>query len=235
MKRILQLALCGLLLVSSAAVLADARVFNLNTPNTQTVIDALQSKYGDAIQVELVQQKLVVVGDSRTLAEVGGTLARIDPAPAPLRLQLRAQPPLRDDGKVITYSAKAEGYSLDTVEGTFVVLRHDQLAQQIGEAGRDGRHGWTVSIHDTPAQIDELTLQITLRDKRSAMIVVSYTRLENQQRRVYGNTLVGELGTWIALLPQPQVAEGVVSSGPAPSSQLYLRVDKAFPKASATR
>lgn len=235
MIRILRFCTVLLFALAAAFAHADARVFDLNTPNPQTVVDALQARYGDSIQAELVQQRLVVIGERRKLEEVGALLAQLDPAPARLRLQLRAQPPAGDPG-VITYSSSTDGYTIDTVEGAFVGLRHETLAQQIGSDAR----GWVITIENEPVEISDLTLQITLRDKRSALIVVSYTREENGRRRVFGNTVAGELGSWIALLPETSVAQQqqastphgggtvTISSGAKRGSQLYLRIDKIF-------
>ncbi|MDB6062282.1 MAG: hypothetical protein JWM78_2385 [Verrucomicrobiaceae bacterium] len=249
MKKTLQISIAGLLCLMMNAAIADVHVFNLNTPNTQEVVDTIHESYGDKLHAELVQEKLVVVGSKQQLNEVSNLLARIDPMPARLRLQLREQPPADEKSNVITYSSNSSGaYTIDSVEGAFVSIDYSQVAQQVSGAGVNNnindannnnsgggantQNGWWVEINNTPVEIRSLTLQIRLQNNRSAMVTVSYTREENQERRVYGNTLVGELGSWVALLPQPVTAEGgSISSGAKAGSQIYLRIDKQLAKA----
>jgi hypothetical protein len=205
---------------------SDARVFTLNNPDTQQVLQSLQARYGDNLHAELVQEKLVVIGSKQQLDEVGSVLTRIDPARLALRLHLREQPPEDESANVITYSTDNSGYTIDTIEGAFVALDYSQIAQQIGSAASDGG-GWWVTIENTPVAVRALTLQIRVQNKRNAIVVVSYAKEDDQQRQVFGNTVSGFLGTWIPLLPRREPdAPGSISSGAKPGSQLYLRIDK---------
>jgi hypothetical protein len=231
MTKALRLCLAVSLSILMNFTWADARVFNLNNPNTQRVLDAVQARYGDKLQADIVQEKLVVVGTPQQLNEIGSLLAKVDPAPAYLRLHLREQPPEDNQTNVITYSSNTEGYTLDTIEGAFVALDYDQIAQQIGSTGSDHNgEGWWVTIDNAPTEIRALTLQIRLQNKRNAIVTVSYTNQENQERRVYANTVGGYLGAWIPLLPkaEPDTA-GTISSGAKRGQQLYLRIDKIVP------
>lgn len=212
---------------------ADSRVFTLNNPDTQQVLDSLRKQYGDKVHAELVQEKLVVIGSKQQLDEIGSLLTRLDPAPIALRLHLREQPPEDAQPNVITYSSSDTGYTLDTVAGAFVALDYQQFTQQVDSAAvnsmgkGDGNGGWWITLNTTPTLIRSMTLQIRVQNKRIATVVVSYTTEENQERRTYGNTVSGYLGSWIALLPQPEPdAAGTISSGAKPGSQLYLRIDK---------
>ena len=214
---------------------ADSRVFSLNNPDTQQVLDSLRTQYGDKVHAELVQEKLVVIGSKQQLDEIGSLLTRLDPAPIALRLHLREQPPEDTQPNVITYSSTNTGYTLDTMEGAFIALDYQQFAQQVDSAivdgKRDGKNdsngGWWITLNTSPTLIRSITLRIHVQNKRVATVVVSYTTEENQERRTYSNTVGGYLGTWIALLPQPEPdTSGTISSGAKSGSQLYLRIDK---------
>lgn len=74
MKKLIQIIFSLLLMASINSALADARVFELTTPNPQEVVNTLQRTYGDKIRVDLVQQRLVVVGSKQQLDEIGGVL-----------------------------------------------------------------------------------------------------------------------------------------------------------------
>jgi hypothetical protein len=48
---------------------------------------------------------------------------------------------------------------------------------------------------------------------------------------VFGNTVSGDLGRWIPLLPQSeQVTDGTISSGPKRGSQLFVQIQKRLNK-----
>jgi hypothetical protein len=206
---------------------ADARVFALHNPDTQQVLESLQKQYGDKLHAELVQEKLVVIGSKQQLDEIASALTRLDPAPIALRLHLREQPPEDARPNVITYSSNSTGYALDTIEGALIAVDYQQFAQQVDSAAVDGDGGWWVTLNSTPTLVHSMTLQVRVQNKRVATVVVSYTKEENQERHTYGNTVSGYLGSWIALLPQPDPdAAGTISSGAKPGSQLYLRIDK---------
>lgn len=206
----------------SAVAQADSRVFPLSSPQPEEIAQTLRNTYGDKVRIDIVQGRLLVVGTRNQLDEIGAALVKLDPAPVALRLSVREQPPADASRNTITYStADSDGYTVDTVTGAVVALQYDQLTE------RPGMNGWWVTIEDVPTQFQSLTLQVRLLGGRNALVVVSYARQEDQQRRVFSNTVSGELGHWLALLPQPAAdPPGTVSSGPKPGSQLYLRIDK---------
>jgi hypothetical protein len=222
MTMLLRVALLLWFALAVPTALAEARVFNLVTPNPDKVVEGVRALYGDKLQVDLVQQRLVVIGTPQQLNEVGTLLAQLDRAPVPLRLMVREQPPAADDATGTTYSTERGSFSVDTVEQARVVLDYSEITQ------RPAGNGWAVYIEDVPVEFSSLMLQLQLRGSNSVEVQVSYSRLLNQQRKVYGNTVVGELGTWIPLLPRPhpEAADGTISSGAKPGSQLYVRVDK---------
>lgn len=238
MIKALRICLALTLLLCLNPAWADSRVFSLNNPDTQQVLDSLRKQYGDNVHAELVQEKLVVIGSKQQLDEIGSLLTQLDPAPIALRLHLRDQPPEDARSNVITYSSNNSGYTLDTIEGAFVALDYQQFAQQVGSAAVDGDRdgGWWVTLNNTPTFVRSMTLQINVQNKRVATVVVSYTTEENQERRTYGNTVSGYLGSWIALLPQPEPdAAGTISSGAKRGSQLYLRIDKLIAPTKSSR
>ena len=257
MKTMLRAALTLWLCVLSIVAAAEVRVFNLSNPDTEGVLHVLQTTYGDKVRVDLIQQRLVVVGSAKQLDEIGALLAKIDRPPSPLHLTLREQPPpTSEQGGVIVYSSGDDGYTVDTVEGALVALEYQQVVQQptlggiVPQAGatqpaniaqsttnsatqnsttQNYNGNWLVQIDDKLEQISSLTLQIQLQNSRTAQILVSFSREENQQRRVFGTTLIGEVGAWIPLLPQSTAqleGRGVISSGPKRGEQLYLRIEK---------
>lgn len=242
MKKLMQIIFSILLTTNISIALADARVFELTTPNPQEVVDTLQRTYGDKIRVDLVQQRLVVVGSKQQLDEIGAVLVKLDPTPAALRLTIREQAPVDEAPGTITYSTADRGYTIDTVEGALVVLDYSQLSQRISGFG-DGTsyRGWLIDIEEKPTLLQSITLQVRAPSNRKAIITVGYTKEENQQRRVFGNTVAGEIGSWIPLLPQQEVpehevpgpeapADGTITSGAKRGSQLYVRVQKNYSK-----
>jgi len=209
-------------------------VFELTTPNPQEVVDTLQRTYGDKIRVDLVQQRLVVVGSKQQLDEIGAVLVKLDPTPAALRLTIREQPPADEVPGTITYSTENNGYTIDTVEGALVALDYSQLSQRISGFGAGTSYrGWLIDIEEKPTLLQSITLQVRA-PSRKAIITVGYTKEENQQRRVFGNTVAGDIGSWIPLLPESEVpADGTITSGSKRGNQLYVRVQKNYNKAKA--
>ncbi len=213
--------LTGFIAVFSSDSFADSRVFTLVNPNPDEVVRALQTTYGDKIHADIVRGKLVVVGSRQHLDEIGALLVKLDPAPRALRLTLSEQPPADDSGNTITYSSASSGHTIDTVEGAMVAIDYANIAQQ------PTSNGWWIAIDNVPVQFSALTLQIKTEGGRRAIVLVSYSTQDNQERRVYGNTVAGDLGTWIPLLPRPaDSADATVSSGPRRGEQLYLRIDR---------
>lgn len=224
-RRLLALPLLAFLLaLASPHLHAEARVFELTTAQPERIVEMLRNTYGDKVRVDLVQQRLVVVGSARQLDEIGALLAKLDRAPAALRLTLRDTPPpaVERDGTVV-YSAGDDGRVIETVEGALVALDYQQIAQQ------PVSNGWQVAIENEPRTIHSLTLQVQLQNSRTAQVLVSFADEKNQQRRVYANTLNAEIGAWTPLLPQMQETlerKGVYSSGPKKGEQLYLRIER---------
>jgi len=232
MKNLLRTLLSITLLVVAIGAVADARVFELTNPHPEEVLAALQKTYGDKVHADLVQQRLVVVGSKQQLDEISALLMKLDPAPLALRLIIREQPPSDEAPGTITYSSNNSGYTIDTVEGALIALDYREFAQQIAGAGtNDNNGGWWVVIENSPTQVQSLTLQVRVMNGRTALMLVSYAKEENQQRRVFGNTVSGDLGRWIPLLPQSeQVADDTISSGPKRGSQLFVQIQKRLNK-----
>lgn len=220
---VLRLAFISICCAANNFAIADARVFTLTSPHPEEVLQSLRNTYGEKIQADLMQGRLVVVGSKQQLDEIGALLVKLDPTPIPLRLTVREQPPLDDKPGTITYSTDNSGYTIDTVEGAMVALEYNKIIQQ------PSSNGWWITIENVPTMVKSLTLQVRVQSGRKALVLVNYTKEENQERRVFGNTVVGDLGSWIALLPQPAAPDaGTISSGPKAGSQLYLRVEKKF-------
>lgn len=225
LRRFLALPFLALLLaVAAGQALAEARVFDLTSPNPEEVLRVLQTTYGDKVRADLIQQRLVVVGSKKQLDEVAGMLARIDRAPAALRLTLRETlPPVVEREGTVVYSSGDDGRVIDTVEGALVGIDYQQIVQQ------PVSNGWLIAIDNQPQTVSSLTLQVQLRNTRTAQVLVSFADERNQQRRVFANTLTGEIGAWIPLLPQTigqLEGPGVYSTGPKRGEQLYLRVER---------
>jgi len=206
---------------------ADSKVFPVNNARPEEVLQTLRSLYGDKARVDIIQQRLVVVGSSATIAEISQLLAQLDRPPQALRLTLREQPPADSTANAVTYSSSDNGgLTIDTVAGALVNLERAQLAQQ------PTSNGWMIAIDNVPTEFSSIMLQVQLQGQRNAQVLVSYAKEQNQRRRVFGNTISGELGTWLPLLPrtgdpEDQESAGSVtySTGPKPGSQLYLRID----------
>jgi hypothetical protein len=224
MQTLLRIVLTGWLCIISALAAAEARIFNLTNPNPDAVLQVLQTTYGDKVRVDLIQQRLVVVGTAKQLDEIAALLAKIDRPPAPLHLTVREQPPaLTEQEGTVVYSSGDDGYTVDTVEGALVALEYQQIVQQ------PVSNGWLIQIDNQPQTISSLTLQVQLQNSRTAQVLVSFSKEENQQRRVFGNTLTGDIGAWIPLLPQPlsqATDKNTISSGPKRGQQLYLRIER---------
>src|SRR5690606_21516114 len=166
------------------------------------VLEIMRSALGDRAQVEIVQQKLVIIGDEKTLAEAKKLLPQIDRLPTNLRLTLTENPPTEavDPGSgVITYNVDKNTQTLETVEGAQVSLDFTKFHQQAET------NGWLFSVNEQPVAVQSLEMNVRLIGARTVKVMMSFARYENQQRRVYGRVVTGELGTWIALLPQSSV------------------------------
>ena len=225
LRRLFLLPLLALILpLASGQSFAEARVFDLTTPRPEEVLQVVQTTYGDKVRAELIQSRLVVVGSKKQLDEIATLLEKLDRPPAALRLTLRETPPptSEHDGTVV-YSSGDDGRIIDTVEGALVAIDYQQVVQQ------PSSNGWLVAIENQRLTVHSLTLQIELQSSRTAQVLVSFADERNQQRRVFGNTLTGEIGAWIPLLPR-KVGQlegaGVYSTGPKRGEQVYLRVER---------
>ncbi len=200
--------------------LADSRVFTLVNPNPEEVLQSLQKTYGDKIHADIVQGRLLVVGTTQQLDEIGALLVKLDPAPRAIRLTFSEKPPA-DSTDAIIYSTNNRDYVIDTVEGAFVTVDYQKLIQQ------PTSNGWWISIDNKPTQFRSLLLRVQIEGGRRAIVLVNYSREENQERRIFGNTTSGDLGAWIPLLPRPpDTDDNTISTAPKRGSQLYLRVDR---------
>jgi hypothetical protein len=225
LRRLSLLPLLALLLtLATGQAHAEAQVFDLTTPNPDEIVRVLQTTYGDKVRIDVIQQRLVVVGSKKQLEEVAALLAKLDRPPAPLRLTLRETPPpaIEREGTVV-YSSGDDGRIIDTVEGAMVGIDYQQIVQQ------PVTNGWLIAIDNQPQTVSSLTLQIQLQNTRTAQVLVSFVDERNQQRRVFANTLTGEVGAWIPLLPRQAgqlEGPGVYSTGPKRGEQVYLRVER---------
>jgi hypothetical protein len=209
---------------------AGAEVFPVQSSYPEEVAEALHAALGERAQVSVVQQKLVVVGDDKTIAEARALLRQIDRLPANLRLTLSERPPQENidaDSGVITYQVDKGTQMLETVEGARVSLEFSKFHQQ------PVADGWMLAINEQPVAVQQLEMNVRLIGARTLKVMLSFVRHENQQRKVYGRIVTGELGEWIPLLPQSSVSisegDGVeYSSGAKPGEQLYLYVEKVF-------
>ena len=224
-RRLFALPLLALLLAfSSGPALAEAQVFDLTTPNPDEIVRVLQTTYGDKVRIDVIQQRLVVVGSRKQLDEIATLLAKLDRPPTALRLTLRETPPptAEHEGTVV-YSSGDDGRIIDTVEGAMVGIDYQQMVQQ------PSSNGWLVAIENQPLTVSSLTVQVQLQNTRTAQVLVSFADERNQERRVFANTLTGEIGAWIPLLPRKAgqlEGPGVYSTGAKRGEQLYLRVER---------
>lgn len=230
LRKLLALPLLALILIfAPGQASAEARVFDLITPRPEEVLQVIQTTYGDKVRAELIQSRLVVVGSKKQIDEIATLLEKLDRSPAALRLTLRETPPptIEHEGTVV-YSSGDDGRVIDTVEGALVAVDYQQVVQQ------PSTNGWLVAIENQPLTVSSLTLQIQLQNPRVAQVMVSFADERNQQRRVYGNTLTGEIGEWIPLLPRKAgqlEGPGAYSTGAKKGQQLYLRIEKNSAKA----
>jgi hypothetical protein len=219
------LTLCFATLFAGTAS-ADVEVFPIRSINPQQVLETVRTELGDRAQVDLVQQKLVVVGDAKALSDTTMLLRKIDRLPANLRLTLTEIPAnTTQDGNTTTYSADKNSQIMDTVEGAQLSLDYTKFHQQVET------NGWMFSINDVPVAVRQLELRVTLLNAHAAQIVMTYARYENQERKVFGRIVAGELGSWIPLLPEltpPTNNEKITeyTSGQKPGEQLYVKVEK---------
>jgi hypothetical protein len=225
LRRIAHLSLIALLLLlSTGQALAEARVFDLTTPRPDEIVRMLQTTYGDKVRVDVIQQRLVVVGSRKQLDEIATLLEKLDRPPAALRLTLRETPPpvVEREGTVV-YSSGDDGRIIDTVEGAMVGIDYQQIVQQ------PASNGWLIAIENQPLTVSSLTLQVQLQNSRTAQVLVTFADERNQERRVFSSTLTGQIGEWIPVLPRKAgqlEGPGVYSTGPKRGEQVYLRVER---------
>lgn len=227
---LLRLLLLCFALVVSAAVRAEVKVFPLHNTNTQEILETMRAALGERAQVDIIQQQLVVVADPKTLGEAAALLRKIDRLPANLRLTLTENPPTESQDPatgMLVYTTDKNSQVVDTVEGALLSADYTKFHQTVGTGG------WIFTVDNQPTAVQQLELRVRVIPPNAAEIVMSFTRYENQQRRVLGRIVAGKMGTWIPLLPQrAEESSGAnvvtYSSGNKPGEQLYLKVEKVF-------
>lgn len=227
MKTLMRALLVVLCLCSSVTV-ADVEVFPLRAITPDEAVESLRAVLGDRATVDVVQQKLVVVGDARALQDAATLLRKIDRLPANLRLTLTENPPTESQDPqtgMLVYTTDKNSQVVDTLEGALLTIDHTKFHQTLTS------DGWLFSVDNQPVAVQQLQMRVRVVGARTAEVMMTFVRYENQQRRVYGRVVLGDMGTWIALLPQrPQPDAGVstttYSSGEKPGEQLYLKIEK---------
>lgn len=216
---------------------ADVEVFTLRAANPDEAVAALRAALGDRAQIEVVQQKVVVVGEPKTLQEAASVLRKVDKLPANLRLTLTENPPTESvdpNSGMLVYTTDRNSQVVDTLEGAMLSLDYTKFHQTVAS------DGWVVSIENEPVSVQQMQMQVRLAGARSAEIMLTYVRYVNQERKVYGRVLAGEMGTWIPLLPERAQAGSdsnsvQYSSGPKAGEQLYLKIEKVLVPTRSTR
>jgi hypothetical protein len=229
----LWLALLMSLSLACGSVLAEVEVFPLRGSNPQQTLETVRAALGDRAQVDMVQQRLVVVGDQKALSDAASLLRKIDRLPANLRLTITEIPPSESHDPntgMLVYTTDKNSQVIDTVEGAQISVSYEKFHQTVAT------DGWMFTVNNEPTAVQQLEMRARVVAAHTVEIVMSFTRYENQQRKVYGRVVAGEMGKWIPLLPQrgndaePNDAEAnnVVSysSGAKPGEQLYLKVEK---------
>ncbi|MET0379545.1 MAG: hypothetical protein ABW049_11195 [Spongiibacteraceae bacterium] len=223
------LLLCFALIFCTVAV-GEVKVFPLHSTNTQEIVETLRAALGNRAQVDIIQQQLVVVADPKTLSEATNLLRKIDRLPANLRLTLTENPPTESQDPetgMLVYTTDKNSQVVDTVEGALLSADYTKFHQTVST------DGWMFNVDNQPVAVQQLELRVRVIPPNTAEIVMSFTRYENQQRRVLGRIVAGKMGTWIPLLTQraePATSADVVqyTSGNKPGEQLYLKVEKVF-------
>lgn len=216
---------------------ADVEVFTLRAANPDEAVATLRAALGNRAQINVVQQKLVVVGEAKALQEAASILRKVDRLPANLRLTLTENPPTESvdpSSGVLVYTTDRNSQVVDTLEGAMLSLDYTKFHQTVSS------DGWLVSIDNQPIAVQQMQMRVRLAGARSAEIMLSYVRYVNQERKVYGRIIAGEMGTWIPLLPervQPSSDGNSVQydSGPKPGEQLYLKIEKVLVPTRSTR
>src|SRR5690606_3639530 len=112
--------LCGLLLFAASAW-AASQVFSPIGVPPEEVAETVRALYGDQVRAQVINRRLVVVADTRQLAEIEQLVAELERVPVPLRLTLSEAPPVDDIAGTVWRSGGTE-YRIDTVEGALVEL-----------------------------------------------------------------------------------------------------------------
>lgn len=230
MNNIIRSVSMCLILVFSPWLQADVEVFKLRGGNPQHVLETVRSSMGDRVNADIVQSQLVVVGDAKAISDVTMLLSKIDRLPLNLRLTLsEIRPPQNQNTGDTFFSTAPSPLVVDTLEGTQVSLDYEKLHQQVKA------DGWIFTVNDEPVAVKQLVLRVSLVNRHTAEISESFTRYENNERKVFGRIVLGEMGTWIPLLPEQgsvsisepnKESTTEYSSSPKPGEQLYLKVEK---------
>lgn len=220
MSRVRRFALCLLLLLAGQLAQAESRVFSLVTAQPQEVAETVRALYGDQVTVQVINQRLAVVGSAGQVAQIAELVAQLDRVPATLRLTLSEDPPI-DEITGSVYRTGAQEYRIDTVEGAMVELEAVRLGQ------RAATDGWLVLVDEVPVHIRSLVLNVRLQ-RDEVLVTYSFTRRDEGERQVYGNRRAGALGQWMPLLPKIGGSTPNTYSTEAADrrGQLYLRVER---------
>lgn len=234
MTKIIRSLWIYLALAYSPWLWADAQVFELRGGNPQQVLETVRNVMGGRVNADVMQSKLVVVGDAKAISDVTMLLQKIDRLPMNLRLTLSENPPVKNQKTDATFSANTFSANtsspliVDTLEGAQTTIDYEKLHQQVTT------DGWMFTVNEQPIAVKELVLRVRLVGPHTAEISESFTRYEGQERKVFGRIVLGEMGTWIPLLPE-QGSVSISESGkeaieyksaPKPGEQLYLKVEK---------
>jgi hypothetical protein len=214
----------ALLLLLAVTASAASRVFSPVAVDAREVAETVRALYGDQVRAEVINQRLVVLADAKQMAEIAELIAELERAPAPLRLTLSEAPPV-DEISGTVYRSGGTEYRIDTVEGALVELE----ASRLGE--RAATDGWTAMVEEVPVRIDALVLNLRLH-RDQVLATYSFTRKEQDERRVYGNRRVGALGQWMPLLPRIDITHDDSRNRYSTDqlagrrAQLYIKVER---------
>lgn len=205
-------------LLFAAPAMADSEVWQLRGPNPDEVVTALRGLYGDAVRVERINDRLLLVGQEQQLQGILDLLEEIDQPPLPLLLTISMVPPPQAGSRL--YATGDSSYRIETVEQALVAIDHERLAQRFS-----GSDGWVVMIDEEPVEVRSLMLQIRRLGSDTIEVLTSFAQRDGDHRRVLGNQRTGRLGEWIPLLPTPAASVTPARYTSSHSDQLWLLVE----------
>lgn len=223
MKRAAMKRFCIILaaLLLPHGALAASQVYQLRGGNSGEVVAALRGLHGDAVRIEQVNDRLLLVGPAERLEQIVTLLAEIDRPPLPLRLTLSTTPP-PPPGATVYATSDPDSYQIETIEQALVAIDHQRLAQRASSSD-----GWLVTIEEQPVEVRSLMLQIRRVGADGIEVLTSFAQRDGDQRRVLGNHRAGRFGEWLPLLPTPATAAATEGNRytSAHRAQLWLRVE----------